>query len=134
MFWEDQPNSWHFGIVEDTYNLQFTVHYTYSISSHFCIQSKGPKGSHTPTADNFYYFSIGPYYSVSTPVFSAYVINAFPCRCQMDCKITKMRHGNGLLMIFFFQANDLYSLLWIWTHSIIMVMPQINHTDAQHCN
>ena len=51
------------------------------------------------------------YYSVSTLVFSVYyyyVINAFPCRCQMDCKITKMRHGNGLLMIFFFFKPMIY--------------------------
>ena len=65
------------------------------------------------TNSSMYYIQEYLLYSVSTLVFSVYyyVINAFPCRCQMDCKITKMRHGNGLLMIFFFlQTNDLYIL------------------------
>ena len=85
------------------------------------------------------------YYSVSTLVFSVYyyVINAFPCRCQMDCKITKMRHGNGLLMIFFFllQTNDLYILyfeyrltlsLWSCPKLIILMHSTVISVDGSN--
>ena len=83
-------------------------------------------------------------YSVSTLVFSVYnyVINAFPCRCQMDCKITKMRHGNGLLMIFFFlQTNDLYILyfeyrltlsLWSCPKLIILMHSTVISVDGSN--
>ena len=96
------------------------------------------------TNSSMYYIQEYLLYSVSTLVFSVYyyVINAFPCRCQMDCKITKMRHGNGLLMIFFFlQTNDLYILyfeyrltlsLWSCPKLIILMHSTVISVDGSN--